>query len=69
MTAKPYDLSIIHEDPGIPKAWGHICVKFPLDLLQWPDFRLSIWIQTRSLYPGYAAPALPTMDGGPQCRT
>ena len=27
------------------------------------------WIQTRSLDPGYAASALPTMDGSPQCQT
>ena len=40
-----------------------------LPLLQWLDFRSSILFQTRSLYPGYAASALPTMDGGPQCQT
>ena len=40
-----------------------------LPLLQWLDFRSSIWFQTRSLYPGYAASALPTMDGSPQCQT
>ena len=40
-----------------------------LPLLQWLDFRSSIWFQTRSLDPEYAASALPTMDGRPKCRT
>ena len=35
-----------------------------LPLLQWPDFWSWIWIQTRSLYPGHAASAFLTMDGG-----
>ena len=33
MAARLYDQLIIHEHPGIPKAWGNIWVKFPLDLL------------------------------------